>query len=227
MLLNIENVLTPEQVREFRELLLNSQWADGSATAGTQSGKAKNNLQLPAGTAEAERIGAAIYSALSAHPLFLSAALPARVFPPLFNCYQGGRYFDFHVDNAIRNVPNSPVRIRTDLSMTLFLSEPDEYTGGELVIEDTWGEQAVKLPAGDMILYPATTVHRVTPVTTGRRLASFTWVQSLVRSDDRRRLLFDLDQTIQGLRARLEDCAETIRLTNVYHNLLRQWAEPA
>lgn len=225
MLLRIQNVLSERQVREFRDLLLEAQWTDGSVTAGTQSVKAKNNLQLPAGAPEAEKIGAAIYSALGANALFVSAALPARVFPPLFNCYQGGRFFDLHVDNAIRQVPDTPVKLRTDLSMTLFFSEPAEYEGGELIVEDTYGSHSAKLPAGDLILYPASSLHRVTPVTSGRRLASFTWVQSMVRSDAQRTLLFELDQTIQQLRKRLDDCPEALRLTNIYHNLLRGWAQ--
>jgi PKHD-type hydroxylase len=218
--------LSQQQVSEYRDLLLNAQWADGAITAGPQSTKAKHNLQLPGDAPETQQIGNAIYTALSANAMFLSAALPAKVFPPLFNCYQGGRYFDTHVDNAIRQIPDTPVKIRTDLSMTLFFSEPQDYEGGDLVIEDTYGTHSVKLPAGDMILYPATSLHRVTPVTSGRRLASFFWAQSMVRSAEQRALLFELDQAIQQLRARLDDCPEAVRLTNVYHNLLRQYAEP-
>jgi PKHD-type hydroxylase len=168
-----------------------------------------------------------ILKALGSNGLFYSAALPARIFPPLFNCYQGGRSFDVHVDNAIRFVPGTPIKVRTDLSMTLFLSEPDEYEGGELVIEDTYGSHRVKLKAGNMILYPATSLHRVTPVTSGRRLASFFWLQSMVASDERRRLLFELDTAIQNLTIRIEDSPELIGLTGVYHNLLRQWATTA
>jgi PKHD-type hydroxylase len=226
MLLEVADVLDERQVREFRELLLAAQWTDGAVTAGTQSAKAKHNLQLPANSPEAEQIGNAIYAALSANAVFLSAALPARVFPPLFNCYQSGRYFDLHVDNAIRQVPETPVKVRTDLSLTLFFSEPEEYEGGELVVEDTYGSHTVKLPAGHMILYPASSLHRVTPVNSGRRLASFGWVQSLVRSDAQRTLMFELDQTIQQLRKNHGDSPEAVRLTNIYHNLLRRWAEP-
>jgi PKHD-type hydroxylase len=227
VVVNIENLLTPEQVGVFRNILTEAHWEDGAATAGTQSAKAKNNLQLPTESDEARRIGSAIYTALSSNATFLSAAVPARVFPPLFNCYQGGRYFDFHVDNAIRYLHDSSMRVRTDLAMTLFLSEPEEYEGGELIIEDTFGTHSVKLLAGSMILYPASSLHRVAPVTHGRRLASFTWIQSMVRSSEHRRVLFELDQTIQALRARLDECDEALRLTNIYHNLLRQWAEPA
>jgi PKHD-type hydroxylase len=226
VIFRIAKVLSQQQVSEYRDLLLNAQWADGAITAGSQSTKAKHNLQLPGDAPEAQQIGNAIYTALSANAMFLSAALPAKVFPPLFNCYQGGRYFDTHVDNAIRQIPDTPVKIRTDLSMTLFFSEPQDYEGGDLVIEDTYGTHSVKLPAGDMILYPATSLHRVTPVTSGRRLASFFWAQSMVRSAEQRALLFELDQAIQQLRARLDDCPEAVRLTNVYHNLLRQYAEP-
>lgn len=225
-MLRIEKLLNQQQVSECRDLLLNAQWTDGSVTAGTQSTKAKHNLQLPGDAPEAQQIGKAIYAALSTNAQFISAALPAKIFPPLFNCYQGGRYFDTHVDNAIRQIPDTPLKMRTDVSMTLFFSQPQDYEGGELIVEDTYGSHSVKLAAGDMILYPATSLHRVTPVTSGRRLASFFWAQSMVRSDEQRALLFELDQSIQQLRARLEDCPEAVRLTNVYHNLLRQYAEP-
>ena len=155
----------------------------------------------------------------------MSAALPLKIFPPLFNCYQGGQSFGVHVDNAIRQVPGTPVKVRTDLSMTLFLSEPDEYDGGELVIEDTYGAHTVKLAAGDMVLYPSTSLHKVTAVTRGRRLASFFWLQSMVASDEKRSLLFDMDMAIQSLRQRVADSQEIVQLTGVYHNLLRQWAQ--
>lgn len=224
MLVRIPGVLNEEQLREARELLLDAEWTDGNVTAGHQSAKAKNNLQLPADSPVARQIGDTILRALGDNGLFVSAALPARIFPPLFNCYQGGRSFGVHVDNAIRYVPGTPVKIRTDLSATLFLSAPEEYDGGELVIEDTYGEHAVRLPAGDLVLYPGTSLHRVTPVTRGRRLASFFWVQSMVASDERRSLLFELDTAIQRLTRRLDDEPELVRLTGIYHNLLRQWA---
>jgi PKHD-type hydroxylase len=225
MLLKIPEILSKAQVQEARERLLAANWTDGKATAGYQSAKEKNNLQLPEDSSEARQLGDMILTALARNSLFLSAALPARTFPPLFNCYQGGRSFGVHVDNAIRQVPGTHVRIRTDLSMTLFLSEPEEYDGGELIIEDTYGTHRVKLPAGDMLLYPATSLHRVTPVMEGRRLASFFWVQSMIASDERRSLLFDMDMAIQKLRVRLNDSSEVVQLTNVYHNLLRQWAQ--
>jgi PKHD-type hydroxylase len=226
VLVEIPGVLSQAQVRQARERLLAAQWTDGGVTAGVQSAKAKNNLQLPQDSAEARELGDTILASLGRNGLFIAAALPARIFPPLFNCYQGGRSFGVHVDNAIRHVPGTPVKIRTDLSMTLFLSEPDEYEGGELVIEDTFGPRSVKLRAGSMILYPGTSLHRVTPVTSGRRLASFFWAQSLVASDEKRALLFELDTAIQRLTEQLGDNPELIRLTNVYHNLLRQWAVP-
>lgn len=225
MLIKVPHVLNPQQLAEVRELLLDAQWSDGRITAGFQSAKAKNNLQLPEDSAECRQIGDMILKSLGSNGLFFSAALPARIFPPLFNCYQGGRSFDVHVDNAIRYVPGTPVKVRTDLAMTVFLSEPDEYEGGELVIEDTFGSHRIKLEAGQMILYPGSSLHRVTPVTSGRRLASFFWVQSMVASDERRRLLFELDTSIQNLNAEIGDSPELVRLTNCYHNLLRQWAE--
>ena len=225
MLLKIPRVLAKAQLQASRELLLNANWTDGNVTAGYQSAKAKNNLQLPEDSAEARKLGDEILAALSRNALFISAALPARIFPPLFNCYQGGRSFGIHVDNALRQVPGTPVKIRTDISITLFYSDPDEYDGGELVVEDTYGSHSIKLPAGDMVLYPSTSLHRVTPVTRGRRLASFFWLQSMIASDERRTLLFDMDMAIQKLREKLDDSPEIVRLTNVYHNLLRQWAQ--
>lgn len=223
MIVRIPRVLNPAQLKEARELLLDAQWADGSVTAGYQSAKAKNNLQLPEDCDEARQIGATIIGALERSGLFISAALPARIFPPLFNCYQGGRSFGVHVDNAIRYVPGTAVKVRTDVSMTLFLSEPEEYAGGELVIEDTYGSHSVKLPAGEMILYPGTSLHRVTPVTSGRRLASILWLQSMVASEEQRALLFELDTAIRRLNEQIEDSPEVVRLTSVYHNLLRRW----
>ncbi|MEJ2681791.1 MAG: Fe2+-dependent dioxygenase [Gammaproteobacteria bacterium] len=225
MLLHIPKVLSKEQVHEAKHALLAADWTDGNETSGYQSAKAKHNLQLPEGSEIANRLGDLILSALAHNNTFLSAALPLKIFPPLFNCYQGGGHFGVHVDNAIRQVPGAPVKIRTDLSITLFLSEPEEYEGGVLTIEDTYGTQSIKLPAGDLILYPATSLHRVTPVTQGRRLASFFWLQSMVRSDANRALLFDMDAAIQSLRSQLDDSPEIVQLTGVYHNLIREWAQ--
>ncbi len=224
MLLKIPSVLSRTQVKEMKSLMLDAEWTDGAVTAGFQSAQAKNNLQLPENAPLARELGDRILGALSANNLFLSAALPLKIFPPLFNCYQAGGNFGVHVDNAIRQVPGTPVKVRTDLSMTLFLSDPEEYEGGELTIEDTFGAQKVKLPAGDLVLYPSTALHRVTPVTRGRRMASFFWLQSMVASDEKRSLLFDMDMSIQSLRERLKDSPEIIQLTGVYHNLLRQWS---
>lgn len=225
MLVKIPELLTKEEVAYCRDKLLAAQWADGSITAGHQSAKAKNNLQLPENSPEAQELGEIIMGALARSNLFMSAALPAKIFPPLFNCYQGGQSFGVHVDNAIRQVPGTPVKIRTDVSMTLFFNEPEDYDGGELVVEDTYGSHSVKLSAGSMVLYPSTSLHRVMPVTRGRRLASFFWLQSMVNSDEKRGLLFDLDMSIQSLRSKVEDSPEIIQLTGVYHNLLRQWAQ--
>jgi len=225
MLLKIPQLLSKAQVQEARSILLDADWTDGKVTAGYQSGKAKNNLQLPESSAAAIKLGDMILSALATNNQFMSAALPLKIFPPLFNCYQAGANFGVHVDNAIRQVPGTPVKVRTDISMTLFFSEPQDYEGGELMIEDTYGSQKVKLPAGNMVLYPSTSLHRVTPVTSGRRLASFFWLQSMVSSDEKRALLFDMDMAIQSLRGKLDDAAEIVQLTGVYHNMLRQWAQ--
>ncbi|GAA0355913.1 Fe2+-dependent dioxygenase [Bowmanella denitrificans] len=225
MLLKIPAVLSKAQVRQMRTVLEAAEWIDGNVTAGYQSSQSKNNLQLPDNSAQARQLGDQILAALGQHALFMSAALPLKIFPPLFNCYQGGQSFGVHVDNAIRQVPGTPVKVRTDLSMTLFFSEPDEYDGGELVMEDTYGSQRVKLAAGDMVLYPSTSLHRVTPVTRGRRLASFFWLQSMVASDEKRAILFDMDMAIQSLRKQVQDSPEIVQLTGVYHNLLRQWAQ--
>lgn len=225
MLIELPRVLTSAEVREFQTTLLAADWTDGNVTAGYQSSVAKNNLQIPEDSSVARRLGDKILHALAGNNVFMSAALPLKIFPPLFNCYQGGQSFGTHIDNAIRQVPGTPVKVRTDLSMTLFLSEPDDYDGGELIIEDTYGSQTVKLPAGDMVLYPSSSLHRVTPVSQGRRLASFFWLQSLVASDERRALLFDLDTAVQSLSDRADNAQEVIQLTGVYHNLLRQWAQ--
>jgi PKHD-type hydroxylase len=225
MLLHVPKVLTEAQVARCRELMTRASWVDGRVTAGHQSAKAKDNLQIPEGSPEAREMGDMIVAALERNPLFISAALPLRVFPPLFNCYREGMTFGAHVDNAIRQVTGTPFRIRTDLATTLFLTRPEEYDGGELVVEDTYGSHSVKLPAGDLILYPATSLHRVTPVTRGARLSSFFWIQSMVRDDGRRALLFDFDMAINQVNQAVPDHAAVVALTSCYHNLLRQWAD--
>ena len=226
MLLQIPDVLTAEQVHYFQTRLALADWVDGRVTAGYQSARAKNNQQLPEQSAEARELGDIILTALGRNALFMSAALPQRVFPPLFNRYEGGQAFGTHVDNAIRNLPGGAGRIRTDLSATLFLADPESYDGGELTIEDTYGMHRVKLAAGSMVLYPASSLHHVAPVTRGARLASFFWLQSLVRSDVQRTILFDLDVAIQRLNGKQGAEAEAVSLTGVYHNLLRMWSEP-
>jgi len=225
MLLPIPDVLTAEQVLRARRLLEQAEWVDGRVTAGHQSARAKENMQIPEGSPAARELDAMILSGLEQSALFISAALPARVFPPLFNRYQGGQAFGTHVDNAIRQVSGTQHRIRTDLSATLFLTGPDEYDGGDLVVEDTYGTHNVKLPAGHMILYPATSLHHVRPVTRGSRLASFFWIQSMVRDDGQRTLLFDLDVAIQRLNSSDASHPSAVQLTGVYHNLLRRWAD--
>ena len=225
MLLVIPEVLSTEQLRAFRAQLEAAHWVDGRVTAGHQSARAKNNVQLAEQDPLAQQLGGVVLDALDRNPLFVSAALPLKVFPPLFNRYAGGQDFGVHVDNAIRPVQGTPHRVRTDLSATLFLAEPDEYDGGELSIESTYGVQRVKLPAGHMVLYPASSLHRVEAVTRGARLASFFWIQSMVRDDGERALLFDLDQAIQRLSLDTPDHPGVIALTGVYHNLLRRWAD--
>jgi PKHD-type hydroxylase len=224
MLLHIPEVLSPDEARRCREALDAAPWVDGSVTAGFQSARVKNNAQLPEGSPVARELGDLVLAALAKSALFASAALPAKVFPPLFNRYEGGQAFGNHVDNAIRQVRGSGQRMRTDISATLFLSSPDEYDGGELVVDDTYGPHAAKLPAGHLVLYPSTSVHRVTPVTRGARLASFFWIQSLVRDDAERTLLFDMDMAIIRLRQQVGDSDAVVALTGVYHNLLRRWA---
>jgi PKHD-type hydroxylase len=225
MLLHIPDVLTAAQVSEARQMLEAAEWVDGRVTAGHQSARAKHNSQLPEDHATSRQLGDMVLTALQRNPLFISAALPLRVFPPLFNRYEGGQSFGNHVDNAIRQLPGSALRIRTDLSATLFLAEPSEYDGGELVVEDTYGVHTVKLPAGHMVLYPSTSLHNVRPVTRGARVASFFWIQSLVRDDGARTLLFDLDTAIQRVAAETPNSTTPVQLTAVYHNLLRRWAE--
>jgi PKHD-type hydroxylase len=224
MLLHIPDVLTSEQVGHCRTVLDAAQWVDGSATAGFQSTEVKRNEQLPEGSPAARELGELILDALNQNPLFASAALPAKVFPPLFNRYAQGQAFGSHVDNAIRGVRGTGQRLRTDLSATLFLSAPEDYDGGELVIDNAFGPRVVKLPAGHLVLYPATSLHRVTPITRGVRVASFFWVQSLVRDAGERSLLFDMDLAIIRLRRQVGDDDAVLALTGVYHNLLRRWA---
>ena len=230
MLIVVPEIFSKAKVREIRVLLDGAEWVDGKVTAGHQSAQTKFNSQIPEAHPVAKQVGEMILQALGSNPLFRSAALPLRVFPPLFNRYGGGQTFGTHVDNAIRTHSLSGGRIRTDLSCTLFFSEPDEYDGGELVVEDTYGSKSVKLAAGDMILYPSTSLHHVTPVTRGARVSSFFWLQSMIRQDAQRAILFDLDNAIQRLAGSGQTDVEAIKqtsvqLTGVYHNLLRQWAE--
>jgi PKHD-type hydroxylase len=226
MIVQVPDVLTAEQVAHCRRVLADAQWGDGRVTAGYQSAQAKNNLQVMEGTPAARELGGLILQALESNPLFVAAALPARVFPPLFNRYETGQAFGTHIDNAIRQVRGTAHRIRTDLSATLFLSPFEEYDGGELVIEDTYGTHSVKLPAGHLVLYPASSLHRVMPITRGARIASFFWIQSMVRDDGERALLFELDSAIQKLAREDSKGALTVQLTGVYHNLIRRWADP-
>jgi PKHD-type hydroxylase len=225
MLLQIPHVLTTEQVAHARRLLDSAEWVDGRVTAGHQSARTKDNLQIAEDHPVARELGDLILTELQHNALFISAALPYRVFPPLFNRYEGGQSFGNHVDNAIRQVKGAGLRMRTDLSATLFLAAPDEYDGGELVVEDTYGVHTVKLPAGHMVLYPSTSLHHVRPVTRGARIASFFWLQSMVRDDGERTLLFDLDTAIQRLSGEMPDYLASVQLAAVYHNLLRRWAE--
>jgi len=225
MLLHIPAVFSPDEVLRIREALEQADWADGKLTAGHQSAKAKHNLQLPEGHPLALEIGAALLERLWANPLFMSAALPNKVFPPLLNCYTAGGNFDFHIDNAVRQAKGSVERVRTDLSSTLFFSDPHDYDGGELVIQDTFGTREVKLPAGDLLLYPATSLHKVRAVSRGARYASFFWTQSLVREDSQRALLFEMDVAIQQLSRDVPDHPSLIQLTGTYHNLLRRWVD--
>lgn len=225
MLLQIPDVLSPEEVGKARATLDRADWVDGRVTAGHQSARAKHNRQIAEGSPASREVGDLVLQGLNRHPLFISAALPLRVFPPLFNRYEGGESFGNHVDNAIRQVTGTPHRIRTDLSATLFLTGPDEYDGGELVVEDTYGVHSVKLPAGHLVLYPSTSLHHVRPVTRGARICSFFWIQSMIRDDGQRTLLFDLDSAIQRIGPEPSQHAAVVQLTGVYHNLLRQWAE--
>jgi len=225
MLLTIPDVLTPEQVQIIRPKLDTAEWVDGRVTAGHQSAMAKDNVQLPEDSLVARKVGEVVLTELGKNNLFISAALPLRVFPPLFNRYAGGQSFGTHVDNAIRQITGTGHRIRTDLSATLFFSNPDEYDGGELVIEDTYGIHSIKLPAGHLVLYPSTSLHHVRPVTRGARVSSFFWIQSMIRDDGQRTLLFDLDLATQRIAADAPSHPSAVQLTGIYHNLLRRWAE--
>ena len=226
MLLAIPDLLPTEEVARARQLLARAPWVDGRVTAGHQSAQVKENLQIPEGCAEHQALGELVMAALQRAPMFIAAVLPLRVFPPLFNRYDPGMGFGAHVDNAIRLVTGTAHRIRTDVSCTLFLADPADYDGGELIVEDTYGEQRVKLPAGHAVVYPATSLHRVAPVTRGSRLASFFWIQSMIRDDGQRRLLFDLDMAINQARGDLPaGHAALPALTATYHNLLRRWAD--
>jgi PKHD-type hydroxylase len=225
MLLHVPEVLTGSEVDRCRRVLETAEWVDGSVTAGFQSARVKHNTQLQEGSPAARELGDVVLGGLNKSLLFASAALPAKVFPPLFNRYEGGQAFGNHVDNAIRQVRGTNQRLRTDISATLFLSAPEEYDGGELVIDDTYGPHTIKLPAGHAVLYPATSLHRVLPVTRGVRFASFFWIQSLVRDDAERTLLFDTDMAIVRLRQQLGDTDTVVALTGIYHNLLRRWAD--
>jgi PKHD-type hydroxylase len=225
MMLHIPGVLTREQVADMRRQLDASQWIDGRATVGEQGAKVKQNRQLPETSPLSLALGQIIQAALARHPLYFSAVLPLRTIPPLFNSYAGGEHYGAHVDGSMRRIPGSEQWVRTDVSTTVFLCDPEEYDGGELIVTDAYGEHEVKLPAGDAIVYPSTSIHRVEPVTRGARVCSFFWTQSMVRDDARRSMLLELDQNIQSLRARLGDCPELVGITGHYHNLLRQWSE--
>ena len=226
MLLCIPDILDAQALAELRALAEAADWQDGRHTAGAQSAQIKLNAQIPLNSPALPALQRKVIAALTANPTWVSAVLPLHILPPMFNRYAGGQTFGTHVDNAIRVIPGEGRQIRTDVSCTLFLSDPEEYDGGELVVEGHYGAQAVKLPAGHCVVYPSTSLHQVTPVTRGTRLASFFWVQSMLRDDTRREMLFDLDQTIQGLAAQLGlNAPEVVRLTGIYHNLIRQWAE--
>ena len=226
MLTVIPELLDDQAVARVRRLIDAAQWVDGNVTSGHQSALAKRNLQLPEDCAEAQQAGQVVLDALGRSPLFIAAALPLKVFPPLFNSYAGGQAFGTHVDNAVRIQAGTGFRVRSDLSITVFLEEPDSYDGGELTVETNFGVQQVKLPAGHAVLYPSSSLHRVEPVTRGRRVASFFWLQSMVRDDAARQMLFDLDSSIQALAGALgHEDEQVIRLTGVYHNLLRRWAD--
>lgn len=225
MLIAIEQILSDDEVRQFRAHFEQADWQDGIATAGSLGRHVKQNRQLEEGSELATSLGNFLLRRLGNHPRFIAAALPLRIYPPRFNCYQDGGTYGAHVDGSLLAVPNSNVTVRSDLSATLFLSDPDDYDGGELEIEGPFGVQTVKLEAGDLVLYPSTSLHRVTPVTRGARFASFFWIQSMVRDEGERALLFDLDESIQALTAQVgADDPQVLRLAGIYHNLLRRWA---
>lgn len=227
MLIHVRDVLRPEELGEVRRILETAPWEDGRLTAGEQSARAKNNMQLREDCEQTRAVQAVLMRALERNPLFFAAALPARISPPLLNRYGGAaNRFGNHVDGAVRYLRDGTGRVRTDVSCTVFLSDPDHYDGGELIIDDTFGERSVKLPAGDLVLYPGTSVHRVQPVTRGVRVASYFWIQSMVRSDEQRRLLFDMDNHLRDLRSRVgESDPGVIGVTSTYHNLLRMWVD--
>jgi PKHD-type hydroxylase len=230
MMVQVPRLLSEEQIAHIRSRLAETDWVDGRVTAGAQSAGAKNNLQVPEESAVARALGEIVLSALGRNERFMSASLALRVFPPLFNRYDAGMAFGPHIDNAIRFVKPSlgasaPIRVRTDLSATLFLTEPSDYDGGELVVEDTFGTHKVKLAAGDLVLYSATSRHHVTPVTRGSRWSCFFWVQSMIRDETARTMLFDFDKAVQGLRGELGDSDHVVSLTGLYHNLVRRWAD--
>jgi PKHD-type hydroxylase len=226
MLVCVPNVLSKAEVTEFRGIMDGAMWEDGRSTAGGQSALVKDNEQLPPDGEVSRKLGERVIKALTTNPLFISAAIPRHIFPPLFNRYATGNRFGVHVDNAVRGDHLTGLRIRTDLSVTLFLSEPEEYDGGELIVDDYYGSHEVKLPAGDLVLYPATSLHTVTPIKRGARVASFFWLQSMIRDGHARSMIFDLDNAIQGLGKRLGNGdSEVVKLTGIYHNLIRYWAE--
>jgi PKHD-type hydroxylase len=226
MMIAVPDLLSKAELERVRSIVDGAQWVDGNVTSGPQAALAKNNEQLPEESEAARQAGRIVLDALGRSPLFIAAALPLKIFPPLFNRYSGGQAFGTHVDNAVRIQRGSEFRIRSDLSATLFLADPESYEGGELLVEDSLGAQKVKLPAGHLLLYPASSLHRVEPVTRGVRTASFFWIQSMVRDDGARTLLFDLDSSIQAIAAdRGQGDREVIRLTGIYHNLLRRWAD--
>ncbi|WP_374319258.1 Fe2+-dependent dioxygenase [Aquabacterium sp.] len=226
MLIRIPEVLTADELTQARQILAEAAWKDGKSTAGTQALQAKNNEQLSQDSPESERLRALVLKALERHPLFFSAALPKKIYPPLFNRYGGDtNFYGNHVDGAVMQARQTGQRIRSDVSCTLFLAEPEDYDGGDLAIEDTYGTQRVKLAAGDMVLYPSTSIHRVEPVTRGHRVACFFWVESMVRSDEQRRMLFDLDMNLLRLREAYGESSYLVNLTGTYHNLLRMWAD--
>ena len=223
MLLHIPQVLSKAEVAALRTELAAHDWVDGARTSGAQAAQLKHNLQFPADSPAFAGLSQRVADALARHPLFVSAAMPRHMLPPMFNCYRGGGQYGNHVDNALQRDRFSGVQVRTDVSTTVFLSEPEEYEGGELIVEDTYGEHEVKLSAGDAIVYPSTSLHRVEPVTAGARIAAFLWTQSWVRDAWQRKMLFELDMTILKLRGQLGDSEEVLSLTSTYHNLLRQW----